>query len=211
MTDLIIYGSGSVGRMAEQIVFDINSTRDQWRIIGFIDDDAKKHGSKVAGYPVLGNIDALQNYRGAYTVPAFSTPKHKLAAAEKLHAAGANIATLVHPSAWISRRVKIGEGSIIYPGVHIDVDVEIGRYVLLNKLCTIGHDTVFGDYATAAPAVNIGGNCRIGDGVEFGINSAMIQGVSVGAWSVIGGGAIVVRDIPANTVAYGVPAKAVSK
>ncbi len=83
--------------------------------------------------------------------------------------------------------------------------------MLLNKLCSVGHDTRICNFSTAAPGVNLGGNCVFGEGVEFGINSSTIQGVKIGAGAVIGGGAIVVRDIPDNSVAVGVPAKVVKQ
>lgn len=163
---------------------------------------------QVVGYSVLGDVGVLKEHPDSYVAVAFSVPAQKQAADEKLQAAGvSSVATLVHPGAWISRRVLIGEGCIIYPGVHIDVDVSLGRFVLLNKVCTVGHDTVIGDYVTAAPAVNLGGNCRVGKGFEFGVNSATIQNLTLGEWSVLGAGGVAVKSLDARTVYAGVPAK----
>jgi sugar O-acyltransferase (sialic acid O-acetyltransferase NeuD family) len=199
-----------MGRMVEQIVFDINAVHPRWEMRGFIDDDDGKIGETVAGFKVLGGIAALNNYPDVSVALGFSNPRQKKEAMDRLLAAGYNrLATLVHPRAWVSRRVQIGDGSIVYPGVHIDVDVRVGKCVLLNKLCTVGHDTSLGDFTTAAPGANLGGNCTFGDGVEFGINSSTIQGIQIGDWSVIGGGAVVIRDIPRNSVAVGVPAKVI--
>jgi acetyltransferase-like isoleucine patch superfamily enzyme len=39
-----------------------------------------------------------------------------------------------------------------------------------------------------------------------GTGAAVIQGVEIGSWSVIGAGAVVTTDIPANVTAVGVPA-----
>ncbi len=212
MKDLVIYGCGSVGRMVEQIVFDINAASPSWNVIGFIDDDESKLVTRVADLPVLGGISWLAQNLATSVALGFSNPIQKRAAMEQLHASGSfDLVTLVHPRAWISRRVEFGAGTLIYPGVHIDVDVTIGKCVVLNKLSTVGHDTTIGDFATTAPGVNLGGNCTFGEGVEFGINSSTIQGIHIGDWAVIGGGAVVVRDIPRNSVAVGVPAKVIQQ
>ena len=212
MKNLAIYGCGSVGRMVEQIVFDINQQALTWNILGFIDDDEQKFGSSVANLPVLGNLAALPIDSNTFIAIGFSSPRQKKVAVERIKSVGSFcLTTLIHPRAWISRRVQIGEGSIIYPGVHIDVDVNIGCAVVLNKLCSVGHDTSIGDYSTAAPGVNLGGNCQFDTGVEFGINSATIQGIEIGAWSLIGGGAIVTKPIPPSSVAVGIPAKVIKQ
>jgi len=212
MKDLIIYGCGSVGRMVEQIVFDINAQSTAWNVIGFIDDDDSKIGSRVADLPVVGGIAWLAQTPAISVALGFSNPAKKIAAMERLQASGAfDLVTLVHPRAWISRRVEVGAGTLIYPGVHIDVDVKIGNCVTLNKMCTVGHDTMIGDFATTAPGVNLGGNCTFGEGVEFGINSSTIQGIKIGNGTVIGGGAVVVRNIPDHCTAVGVPAKVIKQ
>jgi acetyltransferase-like isoleucine patch superfamily enzyme len=55
--------------------------------------------------------------------------------------------------------------------------------------------------------VHIAGNVSIGECVEIGVGTKVIQGKSIGDNSIIGAGAVVVRDIPANCTAVGVPAK----
>ena len=41
----------------------------------------------------------------------------------------------------------------------------------------------------------------------MGTGASIIQGVQIGEWSIIGAGAAVIRDIPANRTAVGVPAR----
>jgi len=50
---------------------------------------------------------------------------------------------------------------------------------------------------------------RICDDAWIGADAAVLKGVTVGARSVLGAGAIVTRDIAADTVAAGVPARPV--
>ena len=48
---------------------------------------------------------------------------------------------------------------------------------------------------------------NIGHGVELGTGMQIIQGKTVGEYSIVGAGAVVVRDIPSNCTAVGSPVK----
>ena len=49
----------------------------------------------------------------------------------------------------------------------------------------------------------------IGDGCDLGTNCAIKHQLTLGEWSIIGAGAAVVKDIPPNVTAVGVPAKVI--
>jgi sugar O-acyltransferase (sialic acid O-acetyltransferase NeuD family) len=208
MRKLVIYGSGSLGRMACQIMEDINEDKNQWNFLGFIDDAGELLGKNIHGYPVLGDSTWLTLHSDFDLVIAVAETSTKAKVRAFIDTcAHMAFATLVHPRAWISRMVSIGEGSIIYPDVLIDTDVKIGKHVVLNKSCTIGHDTVIGDYTTIAPGVNVGGKVNIGEGCFLGINSATIENLEIGSWSVIGAGAMVIHGVPSKATVIGIPAR----
>jgi UDP-GlcNAc:undecaprenyl-phosphate GlcNAc-1-phosphate transferase len=54
---LLIYGAGEGGGTAAREL--LAAGRAPVRLIGFVDDDSQKHGSRVAGYPVLGGYESL--------------------------------------------------------------------------------------------------------------------------------------------------------
>lgn len=119
--------------------------------------------------------------------------------------------TIVHPSAVISRWVKIGEGSIITAGTILTCNITIGKHAHLNLHSTIGHDCIIGDYFTTAPAANVSGNCHLGDCVYFGTNSSVRQGVKICDNVTIGMGAVVLKDISEAGVYIGNPLKKLDK
>lgn len=119
--------------------------------------------------------------------------------------------TVIHPSASISKYVKIGEGAIITAGCIITVDIEIGKQCQLNLLSTIGHDCKIGDFFTTAPDVNISGLCNIGNFVYFGTNASIKQGISVCDNVTIGMGATVLKNINESGIYIGSPAKLLQK
>lgn len=212
MQDLVIYGAGSVGRLAEQIIIDINKEQDRFNLLGFLDDDKTRHRTVQHGTPILGDIQWLAKHPGTSVVIGFSSTKQKQELHRRLKEFGhLHFATLIHPDTWIANRVDIGTGSIVYPGVHLDVDIRLGAFCLINKLSTIGHDTIIGDYSTVSPGVNIGGFNTIGRGVEFGINSCSVQRISIGDHATIGAGAVIIRDVEDNAVVVGNPGRVIRK
>jgi len=66
---------------------------------------------------------------------------------------------------------------------------------------------VMKDYVSIAPGVNISGSVGVGEGCNIGTGSAVIQNLKLGDYSIIGAGAVVIKDIPPNVIAFGVPAE----
>ena len=77
---------------------------------------------------------------------------------EKISNSGVRFATIVDPSVILSKSVSIGEGTIICAGTIATVDISIGKHVIINLDCTLGHDDVIGDFVTICPSVNVSGN-----------------------------------------------------
>ena len=116
-------------------------------------------------------------------------------------------ATLIDPSVEKSDYVTIGEGTIICAHTIITVNIEIGNHVIINLDCTVGHDDIIQDFVTLYPSVNVSGNVNIGHGSELGTGMQIIQGKKIGEYSIVGAGAVVVKDIPDRCTAVGSPAK----
>lgn len=89
-------------------------------------------------------------------------------------------------------KVTIGRGTLIAPGVHI--------YTAKHPL-NVKERRVWEDCAP----VSIGEECWIGGHVTI------CPGVTIGDRAVIGAGAVVTRDIPADTLAVGNPARVVKQ
>ena len=105
--------------------------------------------------------------------------------------------------------MKIGDGSIICAGTIATVDIEIGKHVIVNLDCTIGHDAKLEDYVTVYPSVNISGFVTVGEETEIGTGTQIIQGIKIGRESIIGAGAVVLKELPEKCTAVGSPAKVI--
>lgn len=85
--------------------------------------------------------------------------------------------------------VEIGDNVMIGPNVQIYVATH-----LIDENNKVARDTTWGDV-------------KIGNNVWIGGSSTICSGVTIGDNSVIGAGSVVVKDIPSNAIAVGVPCK----
>lgn len=209
LKDIIIIGAGGVGRETALIVESINEHKEEWNLLGFVDDDENIQGKLINGYNVLGKLEYLLNYnKEVYVVCAIANCKVKKAMVNHLQEnKNIKFATLIHPSVNINKTVEIGQGSIIYNGVILTANIKIGNQVIISPKCGIGHDSVIEDYVTLLWNVNVSGSVKIGQGSTLGSGSTIIQGLEIGKNSFIGAGAAVIRDIEENKIAVGVPSK----
>lgn len=206
MKDIVIIGAGGFGREVAWLIEDINKVNKKWNIVGFVDDNNTLLGKEINGYKVIGNIDWLKEQQ-YYVVCAIGDPIIKKQTMDRLQWSKNVYPILIHPSVIYSNKVKINEGSIICAGTILTVNIDIGKHVIINLDCTIGHDSVIEGYTTILPSVNISGAVRLEECVNMGTGSLVIQGLSVGKNTIIGAGAVVVKDIPPNCTAVGSPAK----
>ena len=207
MKDLYIIGAGGFGREVAWIVERINSIKPTWNLKGFIDDNETLWGSKEGEYHVFGGCEYLSTLEDVYAVCAVGSSNVRKKIVEKLKDTSVKFATLVDPSVLYSNSVKIGEGAIVCAGTIITVNVNIGDHVIVNLDCTIGHDAVIDDFVTIYPSVNVSGNVLIGECSELGTGTQIIQGKKVISNTIIGAGAIVVKDCIESGTYVGSPAK----
>lgn len=86
-------------------------------------------------------------------------------------------------------------------GIFIDDGALIGHGVVL---ATLNHDMNPEKRQSLHPAP-----IHIGKGVWIGANATVCSGVTIGDHAVVAAGAVVVKDVPADTVVGGVPAKVI--
>ena len=211
MKDLIIIGAGGMGRETAWLVDRINCVVPTWNILGFVDENPLLRGAIINSHKILGGLHCLLSYPDAHIVCSIANAKVRKSVITKVIQLlpQTSFATLIDPSVVMSERVTIGEGSIVCANSIATIDIAIGKHVIINTACTIGHDAVLEDYVTVYPGVNISGNTQIKSCSELGTGMQIIQGKTIGANSVIGAGAVVIEDIPENCTAVGVPAKPV--
>lgn len=212
MKDIVIFGTGGMAREVHQVVEDLVADGAPWNFLGWLTDAEDEHGTEVHGVPVLGGRAWLKDHPGTFAHVGVGSAVGRRKIVLDLEARGQrDWATLVHPRTWVGNRVEIGPGTIVCAGSNLTTDLSIGNHVIVNLNCTITHDSRLADFVTAAPGVSISGNVLVGEGTDLGTGSTILQKISIGAWSIVGGGAVVSRDLPGDVTAVGVPAKIIKE
>lgn len=210
MKKIIIIGAGAFSREVLWLIEEINNIKDEWEILGFLDDNLENKGKIIYGKPVLGQIEELKFLsEDIYSIITIANGNVR----EKIVNQFKNrkFATLIHPNVSIHSTNFIGEGTIICSGNIVTININIGKHVIINLSCTIGHDAVVDDYVTIFPGVNISGGVYIGKKSNIGTGSAILQYLKVGENVTLGSLSNVIRDIPNNCTAVGNPAKVIKK
>lgn len=204
-TDLVIVGAGGFARETAAAV----RASDEFRLLGFLDDDPSLHGRARGGVPVLGPA-GLVGSLDAQVVVCVGNPHDYASRARLMYRLGirpARFATVIHPSAEVGAGCGIGPGSVLLAHVTLTADVTVGAHVAVMPQVVLTHDDVVGDFATIASGVRLGGNVHIGRGAYLGAGSLVREGVTIGDRSLVGLGSVVLRDVPPGEVWVGNPAR----
>ncbi|CAE6911005.1 UDP-N-acetylbacillosamine N-acetyltransferase [Pseudomonas marincola] len=179
-----------------------------WQLIEFFDDAwPGLHANGV--WPVVGDTAALIRRLADFDEVLVAIGNNRIRHNKilELGEAGANLATLVHPAAMVSRYAAIAEGTVVFAGAVVNADARIGQGGILNTGCSIEHDCVLGSAVHVSPGARLAGGVHVGDFSWIGIGASVRQLVRIGQRVMIGAGSAVVCDIPNDVTVAGVPAK----
>ncbi|MBS1586548.1 MAG: acetyltransferase [Bacteroidetes bacterium] len=210
MKKIAVYGAGGFGREVKMLIDQINAASMTYEFVGYFDDGTAK-GTMVNGYPVLGGWEELNLYSEPLCIAyAIGSPATKKKIIDRISNPYVSTPSLIHPNVLIGTDdVTVGEGCIICAGCIITINIRIGKFVILNLACTVGHDTVIEDYASFMPGVNISGEVNIKEGVYVGTGAKIINQLDIGRFTIVGAGAVVSKTLPDECTAVGIPAKAI--
>lgn len=210
MKELVIVGCGGFGREVADVVCAINLQSPTFDLLGFVDDDPSPEDlDRIAhlGLPLLGSVASQLGGRPRLYALGIGNGAVRRLLDHRFEAAGWTAPVLIHPDATFGAAVSFGSGAIICAGARLTTNIRVGRHVHVNLNSTVGHDSVIDDFATINPLVAVSGNVRIGETATLGTHSAVLQNLSIGSGAFVGGSALVVKNVPPETLVKGVPAR----
>lgn len=194
LKSLLIIGASGHGK----VIADI-ATKKGYKKIEFLDDDESI--KTCAGFSVIGRVSEAGKIRGDKIVAIGNASIRK-----KIQESLTGVITLIHPKAVISRRVKIGRGSVVMAGAIINSDTVIGKGVIINTGASVDHDCRVGDYSHISVGAHVAGTVEIGNKTWIGAGAIVSNNVKICADCMIGAGAAVVKNIESQGTYIGIPA-----
>ena len=173
-----------------------------------------KSGQALKGDDIHRFMDDMSNEARRLTFrlnAAYHTPDEVRALLSELFGRPVPFTLRVFPPFYtdFGKNIHVGEGVFINACCHFQ---DHGG-VYLGDGCQIGHNVVFAtlnhglapdDRPNTYPAP-----ITLGRGVWVGSNATILQGVTIGDNAVVAAGAVVAKDVPADTVVGGVPARVI--
>lgn len=204
MRKAIIVGAGVYGQVYAEYL------KKEYEIVAFVDDDEKIIGRIINNIKVIGNIESSINNidRNISVFVPIGNNIVRMNILKSLEKNGFETPSFIHPSTIIHDSVKIGKAVYILPGTNIMPCTELKNYVMISMGVNIAHHNMIEEGCFFSQGTNIGASINIGKRAYFGIGSTIMTGVkNIGENSLIGAGSVVIKDVPANAVVAGVPAK----
>ncbi len=200
---LLILGAGGHGRAVADLAAECG-----WDVAGFTD--------RSPGPGVLGEDDEVEDLIRAGKVDAAivgvgnTALRRRAELFELLKKAGATTPTLVHPCASVARTCRIGEGTVVFPGVVLGAAVEVGDNVVLYSNTVAEHDSRIASHAYLSPGAILSGSVTVEASAFVGAGAVILPGISVGPGATVGAGAVVTARVAAGATVLGSPARQIA-
>lgn len=114
---------------------------------------------------------------------------------------------IVHSSSYLDSTTIVKPGCVIYPRCILDANVTIESNTILNLSTTISHDSIIGENCFLSPRVAVAGFVNVGDMCILGINSTIIDNLSITSQTQIGGAGLVIKNIERAGLYVGNPVR----
>lgn len=212
MIEVVILGGHGDGLVAAAVINDIALSGIDIRLVGFL-NDALPIGEHIQGVPVLGAtkdwVQLSNNVKFLVCLHKVGQMRTRSELIESFAIPDDRLVSVIHPSACISNDVKIHAGVLIGSFVTCQPGSVVGRYATIRAGANLGHDAVMQDFCYLGPNATLCGKALLSKGAHAGPNSVVIDGLSLGNFSVLAAGAAAMRSTEEDSVWMGNPARRV--
>ena len=196
-----------------RVINAIKKVDADFHFLGFVDNDEKKWGTEFYGYPVFGGmkkVGKLSKEGAVFCNLITGDCATRYETTKLLVECGARLTNLIHPSVNLEM-VKLGVGNYIQEAVILQAEVCIGNNSSIHIGSLIGHETSIGNSTFIAHGCNLSGSIIIEDGVFVGTGVSIVPRTTIGKWSIIGAGAVIIENIPPYSIVVGNPGRVVKE
>ena len=180
-----------------------------YNILGVL-DTPENVGKQVLAYSIIGTDDEIPLYvdkaEFVVTVGFIKDPTTRIKLYNKVKEAGGKLATVIAPTAHVSKYSTIGEGTVVMHQVFVNAGAHIGANCIINTFCNIEHDAQIGDQCHISTGTMVNGDCKVGDRCFIGSQSVLANGITIDEDIIVGAASFVRKSISEKGIYSGNPA-----
>jgi len=206
---ILILAAGGHAQVIADAILSAARLGEEVSLAGFLDDNADLTGRPLSGSKVLGTIVQAGEFEHDALIVGIGDNGVRARVFDEMRRRGERIARIVHPRATVAEDAELGDGVVVFAGAVINTGSVVGPNSIINTGATVDHHARIGAHVHIAPGVHLGGSVSLEQGVMIGIGSSIIPGRSVGEWTTVGAGAVVISDLEAHVTAVGAPARVI--
>ena len=206
--ELVIVGAGEFA----EIAYEYFTHDSSYTVVGFSVEQAFLTATSLYDLPVVPLETIAETYPPdrfavfvAVTYTKLNTVRERLFG--NLEAQGYQFASYVSSRAFVWPTATLGRNVFIFENNVVQHGVVLGDDIVLWSGNHIGHRSVIEDHCYLASHVVVSGYCRIGANSFIGVNATFADHVTVGRDCLIGAGALILADVPEDTIVPGVGSK----
>jgi len=168
-----------------------------------LDAFEKVLGGTPATHETLSGVTGLA---GKLCVIAVGDPRLRHRLMQEVVAAGGQLGSVVHPTAYVAATATVGSGTIICPTAFVGPFAQVGSNCAINVHAIVGHDVTLGVSAVLSPGADINGHGSAGECAFLGAGAVVSPKVALGAYSKLAAGSVLTRSTDEGYLMHGNPA-----
>jgi sugar O-acyltransferase (sialic acid O-acetyltransferase NeuD family) len=191
MKPLILIGGGGHCKSCIEV---IESTK-LYEIKGII-DLPENFGKTLMGYQIIGSDQDIKTHVNVenlflITIGCIGDFTKRIQMFEMVTSLGGKLATIIAPTAYVSKSAKMGEGTIVMHQAFINTSTVIGYNCIINTKALIEHDATIGNHCHISTGSVVNGGTIVGEKCFFGSGAVSKQYISIPDGSFIKANSIV--------------------
>ena len=207
---LILGGLGNASVIANAIMDANRRGSNEYEFAGYIND--RDNVEEIEGYPVKGGLKDIPRFidEGYYflnTIYKIDGQRERVQNFNSLNIPDERLAVFVHPTAYIAANVEFGPGSVVMPNAIVSTSVKLGKCVRVMIGAIISHHCTIGAHTFVAAGSCSGSHLKVGEGVHISMNCTIRETLSIGNYSTLAMGSVLLKDMGELEIWAGNPAK----